>query len=102
LFDEREDRSAAGLSIRVTQDSMSAVAGTVVEQAQTAARKLSHSLVVAKVSDAVTNAADAALNQQNLITSFDALMKKLGVVVNAGDELRRFALQYPHLLRDLS
>ena len=38
---------------------MSAVSGTVMEQVQTAAQKLSQLLVVANVSDAVTDAANA-------------------------------------------
>jgi hypothetical protein len=78
LFDKQGNPSLAQLSIQVTQDSTSAVAGTAMEQAQTAAQKLSQPLVTS-VSDAVTNTADAVSNQQNLITSFDALMKKLGV-----------------------
>jgi hypothetical protein len=59
-----------------------------VEQAQTLTQKLSQPLV-AKVSDAVTNTANAVSNQQKLITSFDALMKKLGVLIKVGDEVAK-------------
>jgi len=59
-----------------------------VEQVQTAAQKLSQP-VVSNLSDAVTNATNAISNQQNLIISFDALMKKLGVLVKVGDEVAK-------------
>jgi outer membrane receptor for monomeric catechols len=59
-----------------------------VEKAQTAAQKLTQPLV-ANVPDTVTNAASAVSNQQNLITSFDALMEKLGVLVKVGDEVAK-------------
>jgi hypothetical protein len=88
LFNERGNPSVAQLSIRVTQYLTSAVAGTVVEQAQTSAQKLSQPLV-ATVSDAVTNTANAVSNQQKLITSFDVLMKKLGLLIKVGDEVTK-------------
>ena len=60
---------------------MSAVAGTAMERAQTVAQKLSQPLVA--------NADNVVSNQQNLITSFNALMKKLGVLVKVGDEVAK-------------
>ena len=59
-----------------------------MEQAQTAVQKLSEPLI-SNVSDVVTNAANAVSNQQDLITSFDAVMKKLGVLVAIGDEVTK-------------
>jgi hypothetical protein len=88
LVDKRGNSSPVRLSIRITQNSTSAIAGAALEQAQTAAQKLSEPLV-ANVSDVVTNAANAVSNQQNLITSFDALMMKLGVLVTIGDEVAK-------------
>jgi hypothetical protein len=67
---------------------MSAIAGTTMEQAQTVAQKLSEPLV-ANVSDVVTNATNAVSNQQNLIILFNALMKKLGVLVKVRDEVTK-------------
>ena len=58
-----------------------------------AAQKLSQPLI-ANMSDAVTDADDAVLNQQNLITSFDALMKKLGVLVKVGYEVAKVCSSY--------
>jgi len=97
LFNERGNPSVAQLSIQYLT---SAVAGTVVEQAQTSAQKLSQPLV-ATVSDAVTNTANVVSNQQKLITSFDVLMKKLGVLIKVGDAVTKihpyvkFAWQVP-------
>lgn len=85
---DKGNPSPARLSVRVTQESTSAVAGDGVEQAQTSSQRLSQPLV-ANVSDAVTNAPSAVSNQQNLIASLDALMKKLGVLVKVGDEVAR-------------
>ena len=93
MFDDRGNPGSARLSIRVTQDSTSAVAGTAVEQAQMAAQKLSQPLIP-NVSGAVTNTANAVSNQQNLITLFDALMKKLGVLVKVGDEVAKVCSSY--------
>jgi hypothetical protein len=81
---------------------MSAVAGSAVEQSQTSAQKLSRPLV-ANASDALTNIFNTTSNQQNLITSFDALMKNLGVLVKVGDEIAKvcFSVSSP-LLHDLN
>ena len=85
---DKGNPSPARLSVRLTQESTSAVAGDAVEQAETFSQRLSQPLV-ANVSDAVTNAPSAVSNQQNLIASLDALMKKLGVLVKVGDEVAR-------------
>jgi hypothetical protein len=71
----------------------SAIAGFAVEQAQMAAQKLSQPLVP-NVSGAVTDDADSVSNQQNLIGSFDALMKKLGVLIKVGDEVAHVCSSY--------
>jgi hypothetical protein len=84
--DKKGNPSPAQLSVRVTQDSTSAVAGSAVEQAQTSAQKLSRPLIV-NASDALSNISNTASNQQNLVTTFDALMKKLEVLVKVGDEV---------------
>jgi len=89
LVDKKGNPSPARLSLRVTQDSTSAVAGGAVEQAQASAQKLLGPVVVADVSDAITNAVNAVSNQQTLITPFEALMDKLGVLVKIGDEIAK-------------
>jgi adenosine/AMP kinase len=88
LVDKKGNPSPAQLSVRVTQDSASVVAGGAVDQAQTSTQKLSHPLV-ANVSDAFTNISNTVTNQQNVVTSFDALMKKLEVLVKIGDEVAK-------------
>jgi hypothetical protein len=64
------------------------VAGDAVEQAQTSAQGLALPLAT-DVSDTVTNISNTQTNQRDLITSFDALMKKLGVLVKVGDEVAK-------------
>ena len=64
------------------------MAGDAVEQAQTSAQGLAPPLAT-KVSDTVTNISDTWTNQQNLVVSFDSLMKKLGVLVKVGDEVAK-------------
>jgi hypothetical protein len=59
-----------------------------MEQAHTVTQNFSQPLV-ANVSGAVNNAANAVSNQQNLVTVFDGLMKKLGVLVKVGDEVAK-------------
>ena len=88
LVDEKGDPSAGQLSIRIMQESASVVAGHAVEQAQTSAQGLVQPLVT-NVADTVTNISDAWKNQQNLITSFSALMQKLGVLVEIGDAVAK-------------
>ena len=87
LVDEKGDPSAGQLSIRIMQESASVVAGHAVEQAQTSAQGLAQPLVTG-VADAV-NISDAWTNQQCLITSFSALMQKLGVLVEIGDAVAK-------------
>ena len=58
---------------------MSTVAGDVVEQAQMFAQKLSQPLV--------SNASDTLSNQQKLVTSFNALMKRFEPLVKIADEV---------------
>jgi hypothetical protein len=64
------------------------VASDAVEQAQTSAQGLAL-LLATDVSDAVTNTSNTQTNQRDLITSFDALMQKLGVLVKVGDEVAK-------------
>jgi hypothetical protein len=45
--------------------------------------------LVGNVVDTLTNVSNALSNQQNLVASFDALMKKLGVLVKVGDEVAK-------------
>jgi hypothetical protein len=47
------------------------------------------------MSDAAVN---AVANQQNLIAAFDAVMKKLGVLVKVGDEVAKVCSSVPSLL----
>ena len=70
------------------QDSVSAVAGDAIKQAQSSAGQLLQPLV-ANVSDAVTNISDTLANQQNLVTSFDVLMKLFVPLVKIGDEVAK-------------
>jgi phage-related minor tail protein len=88
LVDRKGNPSPAKLSVRITQDSTSAVAGDALEQAQTFAQKLSQPLV-SNVSDAFTNISDTLSNQQNLVTSFNALMKKFEPLVKIADEVAK-------------
>ena len=93
LVDKKGNPSAGRLSIRVTQESASIVAGDAVEQAQTSAQGLALPLAT-DVSDAVTNISNTQTNQRDLITSFDALMQKLGVLVKVGDEVAKVRSLY--------
>src|ERR1700677_5137804 len=79
------------------QESTSAVAGGAVEQSKTSAQKLSQPLVV-NASNAVSNISSPVSNQQNLVTSFDALMKKLGGLVKVGDEVAKVCSSVSSLL----
>jgi hypothetical protein len=88
LVDKRGNLNPAQLSIRVSQESTSAVAGGAVEQAQVSVQRLSQPLV-ANMADTLTNVSITVSNQQNLITSFDALMQRLGVLVKVGDEVAK-------------
>jgi hypothetical protein len=81
--------SPARLSVRVTHDSTSAVAGNAVGRAHVSVQKLIGPVVVATVSNAATNISNTVSNQQNLITSFESLMKKVGVLVKIGDDVAK-------------
>ena len=98
LVDMKGNPSLARLSVRVTRDSTSTVAGDAVEQAQASAQKLIGPVVVAAVSDI----SDTVSNQQNLIAPFEALMKKLGVLVKIGDEVAKVCSSVSPLSHDLS
>ena len=83
LVDKKGNQSPARLYVRVAQDSISAVAGHAVEQAQMSVKKLSQPLA--------SNVADALLdtNKQSLVTSFDALLMHLKPLVKIGDEIAK-------------
>jgi phage-related minor tail protein len=87
--DKKGNPSAVQLSVRVTQDSTSsAVAANAIQQAQTSAQQLSQPLV-STMSDAFADISDTMSNQQNLVTSFNALMKRLEPLVKIGDEVAK-------------
>jgi hypothetical protein len=88
LVDKKGNPSAVKLSVRVTQDSTSAVAADAIQQAQMSAQQLSQPLV-STMSDAFADISDTMSNQQNLITSFNALMKRLEPLVKIGDEVAK-------------
>jgi hypothetical protein len=64
-----------------------------VEHAQGSAQILSQPLV-ANITDTLTNVSNTLSNQQDLITSFDSLMKKLGILVKVGDEVAKVCFSY--------
>jgi phage-related minor tail protein len=86
--DKKGNPSAVKLSVRVTQDSTSAVAADAIQQARMSAQQLSQPLV-STMSDAFADISDTVSNQQNLITSFNALMKRLEPLVKIGDEVAK-------------
>ena len=88
MVDRNGNPSPAKLSVRITQDSASAVAGDALEKTKTSAQKLSQP-IVSDVSGAFTDISDALSNQQNLITSFNALMKKFEPLVKIADEVAK-------------
>jgi hypothetical protein len=94
--------NAVKLSIRISQESGSTLAGGAMEQAQASAQMLPQPLV-ANVVDTLTNVSNTLSNQQNLIASFDALMKKLGVLVKVGDEVAKVCSSvFSRVLHDLN
>ena len=97
-MDKKGKSSPTRLSIRVTQDSASAVAGKAMEDAQMSAHKLSQP-IVSNVSDAFTNISDTVSNQQNLVTSFNALMQRLQLLVTIGDEVVKVCSSVSSLLQ---
>ena len=81
LVDKEGHPSAARLYVRVTQDSISAVAGDAVKQAQTSAKKLSR--------PHVSDLSDTPLDKHRLVTSFDALLTRFKQLVKIGDEIAK-------------
>ena len=79
LVDKRGNPSLARLYVRVKRDSISAVAGDAVKQAQTSAKKVTRPLI--------SDVPDGLSDQQILITSFDALLKQFKPLVKIGDEI---------------
>ena len=77
---------------------MSAIAGNVVDQAETFARNLSQR-PVADISDAVTNLPNTISTETNLVTIFNSLLSKVGILVKVGDEVAKVC---PALLSSLS
>ena len=57
-------------------------------RAKTSATGLSQPLI-SKISDALTDTSDALSNQQNLVASFNTLMKKFEPWVKIGDEVAK-------------
>ena len=88
LFDKKGNPSAANLSLRITQNSTSAVAGDTLERAKTSAKEFSQPLI-SKMSDALTDTSNTISNQENLVASFDTLMKKFEPLVKIGDEVAK-------------
>jgi hypothetical protein len=88
LIDKEGNPIAGQLSIRVTQDLTAAIAGDAVEEAQARTRNMTQP-PVADAANALTAISDTVSNQQNPITSFDALVNKLGVLVKIGDEVAK-------------
>ena len=88
LFDKKGDPSPAKLSLRITQNSTSAVAGDTLERAKTSAKEFSQPLI-SKMSDAFIDTSDTISNQKNLVASFDTLMKKFEPLVKIGDEVAK-------------
>ena len=88
LVDKKGNPSPARLYVRVTEDSISAVAGDAVEQAQKFAKKLTRPLV-SNASDAFTNASDTLSRQEGLISSFEAVLIQLKPLVKIGDEISK-------------
>ena len=88
MVDWKGNPSLAKLSVRITQDSTSAVAGDALEQAPMLTQKLSQPLV-SKASDALTNISGTLSNQQKLVTSFSGLMKKFEPLIKIADEVAK-------------
>jgi hypothetical protein len=59
-----------------------------MEQARIAAQKLAHPLVD-NVSDTFTSVSNTMSNQQNLVTSFTALITKIEPLLKIGDEVAK-------------
>ena len=81
MVDGTGNPSPAKLFVQIIQDSTSAVADNAVEQAQMLAQKHSQPLV--------SNVSDTLSNQQKLVTSFNALMKRFEPLVKIADEVAK-------------
>ena len=79
LVDKDGNPTAARLYVRVTQDSMSAVADGVMDQALST--KFPRPLD--------SHVFDAMSNQQTLVTSFEAVLKLIKPLVKIGDEIAK-------------
>ena len=79
LVDEEGNASAGRLYVRITQDSMSAVANDVMEQA--------HSTKFPGPLD--SHVFDVLSDQQSLVTSFEAVLKLIKPLVKIGDEIAK-------------
>jgi hypothetical protein len=88
LVDRKGNPSPAKLSVQITQDSTSAVAGDALERAKTSAKEFSQPLI-SKMSNVLTDTSDTLSNQENLLASFDTLMKKFEPWVKIGDEVAK-------------
>jgi hypothetical protein len=66
----------------------STISGGTVEQAQASVQMLLQPLITNMV-DTLMYVSNTLPNQQNLIALFDALMKKLGVLVKVRDEVAK-------------
>ena len=81
LVDKEGKPSSARLYVRVTQDSISAIAGDAVEQAQSSAKKLSRPFI--------PDVSATVLDKQSLVTSFDTLLMQFKPLVKIGDEISK-------------
>jgi hypothetical protein len=79
LVDKEGNPSAARLHVRVTQDSMFAVANDVMEQAQSS--KFPQPLD--------SHVFDALSDQQSLVTSFGTVLELIKPLVKIGDEVAK-------------
>ena len=90
LVDKAGNPNASRLSIRITQDLTPIIAGCAVEQAHAMAHDLPVTQpFVVDAANALATISDTVSNQQNLITTFDALMNKLGILMKMGDEVAK-------------
>ena len=95
LVDKAGNPNASQLSIRITQDLTPVIAGCAVEQAHAMAHGLTQPFVV-DAANALATISDTVSNQQNLITTFDGLMNKLGILVRIGDEVAKVWFPTPY------
>ena len=92
MTDKQGNPSNGQLTVRITQQSVFAIAGTAIEQALLSGKNLPQPLAVNTISSAVTDLTDTALNQQNLVTSFGSLLEKVGILLTVGDEVAKVCL----------